>query len=121
VLGLGGSLGLAGNKGPGGKGGPGQGTGTQGRGNPAPEKATEATLTPDRAPGRISQGGVIVGQLWTRGPAPKGEAKVEYAEAVRAAAETAADAVEREDIPREYQDTVRAYFEGLQPGEKGPR
>ncbi|MBN1420924.1 MAG: hypothetical protein JXP34_19290 [Planctomycetes bacterium] len=120
MLGRGGSSSLARGRG-GGQGGPGQGGGGTGRGNPAPEKATDATFTPDRAPGRISPGGVIVGQLWTRGPAPKGEAKVEYAEAVRAAAEAASDAVEREAIPREYQDAVRGYFEGLQPGEKGPR
>ncbi len=60
-----------------------------------------------------TQGGQIIGQMLIDGPQVKGEATAEVTEAVNSALRDAEDAVEREEIPRQYQRVVQAYFERL--------
>jgi hypothetical protein len=60
-----------------------------------------------------SQGGQIIGQMLIDGPQIKGEATAEVAEAVASAVRDAEDAVEREEVPRQYERVVQLYFERL--------
>jgi hypothetical protein len=60
-----------------------------------------------------TQGGQIIGQMLIDGPQVKGEATAEVTEAVNSAVRDAEDAVEREEIPRQYQRVVQLYFERL--------
>ncbi len=60
-----------------------------------------------------TQGGQIIGQMLIDGPQVKGEATAEATEAVNSALRDAEDAVEREEIPRQYQRVVQLYFERL--------
>lgn len=67
-----------------------------------------------------TQDGQIIGQMLIDGPQIKGEATAEVAEAVTSAVRDAEDAVEREQVPRQYERVVRLYFErlaGLMSGE----
>ena len=52
----------------------------------------------------------MVGSFFVDGKQLKGEAKIAYSEAVEAAGNEAAEALERERIPRVYEDYVREYF-----------
>jgi hypothetical protein len=72
-----------------------------------------------KAPAR-TQGGKIIGQVLIDGPQVKGDASAEVTDAVASAVRDAADAVEREEVPRQYQRVVQYYFErlaGLMRGE----
>jgi hypothetical protein len=60
-----------------------------------------------------TQGGQIIGQMLIDGPQVKGEATAEVTEAVNSAVRDAENAVEREEIPRQYERIVRLYFERL--------
>ncbi len=71
---------------------------------------------------RIGQGQIIGEQLFD-GPQIRGRATAEARPAIEAAVRDAEDAVEREQIPRQYEQIVRTYFErlaGLMAG-GGPR
>jgi len=65
-----------------------------------------------KAPTR-PRGGEIIGQLLIDGPQIKGEARAEATAAVIAAQRDAEDAIERDEIPRQYERVVRFYFERL--------
>lgn len=58
-------------------------------------------------------GGEIIGQILFDGPQLRGEATAAVRDAVAAAIRDGADAVDREDVPRQYDKAMRAYFEGL--------
>jgi hypothetical protein len=60
-----------------------------------------------------TQGGKIIGQMLIDGPQIKGEANAEVTNAVNSAVRDAEDAIEREQVPRQYQRVVQAYFEQL--------
>ncbi|MBI5864638.1 MAG: hypothetical protein HZB38_09040 [Planctomycetes bacterium] len=60
-----------------------------------------------------TQGGQIIGQMLIDGPQVKGEAAAEVRNAVNSAVRDATDAVERERIPRQYQDVTKKYFDEL--------
>jgi hypothetical protein len=60
-----------------------------------------------------ARGGQIIGQMLIDGPQIKGEANADVADAVSSAVRDAEDAVEREEVPRQYQRVVQSYFERL--------
>lgn len=60
-----------------------------------------------------SQGGEIIGQMLVDAPMVRGEARTEVFDAVRSAVRDATDAIEREEVPRQYERTLRLYFERL--------
>jgi|GEM_PF-841893 len=63
--------------------------------------------------GARTSGGKIIGQMLIDGPQVRGDASAEAAETVNSAVRTAEDAVEREEVPRQYQRVVQKYFEQL--------
>ena len=64
--------------------------------------------------------GPIVASWVFQGQQVKGEAKRELSEAVQAAKEDAADAVNQNRIPRKYQTSVKKYFGDLEEAAKQP-
>jgi hypothetical protein len=69
-------------------------------------------MEPTRVKSRM-QGGTIIGQMLVNGPQMRGEATTEAVEAVTAAQRDAQDAVERDEVPRQYHAAVQRYFERL--------
>ncbi len=57
--------------------------------------------------------GQIIGEQLFNGPQIRGQATAEARQAVQAAVRDAEDAVEREQVPRQYEQVVRSYFERL--------
>ena len=60
-----------------------------------------------------TKGGQIIGQMLIDGPQVKGEATAEVADVLGAAVRDAQSAVEREEVPRQYQRIVQIYFDHL--------
>jgi len=58
-------------------------------------------------------GGVVIGTMLVDGPQVRGEATAEAIGTAEAEVRDALDAVEREDIPQQYQRVLREYFEHL--------
>lgn len=59
------------------------------------------------------EGGSIVGQLLIDGPQVRGEASAAELSAAEAEVRAALDAIERQDVPRQYEKVLREYFERL--------
>lgn len=59
------------------------------------------------------RGGEIIGQMLIDAPQIKGEAAAELRDAVNSAVRDATDAVERNQIPRQYEHVLKVYFERL--------
>lgn len=59
------------------------------------------------------RGGEIIGQSLVDGPQIRGEATAEAREAVASAVRDAQDAIERQDVPAQYQRPVASYFEKM--------
>jgi hypothetical protein len=57
--------------------------------------------------------GQIIGQMLIDGPQLRGEATADAQEAVGAALRDATDAIERQQVPRQYERVLRDYFESL--------
>jgi hypothetical protein len=57
--------------------------------------------------------GKIIGQQLVDGPQVRGEATAEARQAVIAAQRDATDAIQRDEIPRQYDRVVRTYFDRL--------
>lgn len=66
----------------------------------------------EKAKSKLS-GGKIIGQMLVSGEQVKGEATAEIQEAVTAAVRDATDAVNRDEVPRQYERTLRNYFDRL--------
>lgn len=98
-------------------GGKGIGNGTggegRGRGGEPPENPTETAFQPKMSPSKINKGQVLQ-QLFVAGVPDKGDALAEYTEVVRSARQQAADSLSREQIPREYEEMVKQYFDSLE-------
>ena len=60
-----------------------------------------------------TKGGQIIGQMLIDGPQVKGEATAEVADVLGSAVRDAQSAVEREEVPRQYQHIVQVYFDQL--------
>lgn len=67
---------------------------------------------PTKAPTRY-EGGTIIGRMLVEGPQVRGEASAEEVAADASAVRDALDAVERENVPRQYQRVTQTYFERL--------
>jgi len=59
------------------------------------------------------QGGTIIGQMLIDGPQVRGEAMTEVMNVAASAVRDALDAIEREEVPYQYRQVVREYFESL--------
>lgn len=92
--------------------GPGMGSGGIGIGGKAAQEPQEVGFQPTRIKGRVRPGRVA-GSFFIDGVQIKGEARVEFQETVQTAAQEAAEAVEKEQIPRLYREYVRRYFQDL--------
>jgi hypothetical protein len=57
--------------------------------------------------------GEIIGQMLIDGPQTRGEASAEARDTVNSAVRDASDAIERQDVPRQYERVLRLYFESL--------
>ena len=91
------------------KPGPGMGGPGIGAGGIAPVAEEEVDFEITGVKGEIRKGR-LVGSFFVDGKQLKGEAKIAYSEAVEAAGNGAAEALERDRIPRVYEDYVREYF-----------
>lgn len=60
-----------------------------------------------------TQGGQIIGRMLIDAPMIRGQAQAEVYDAVSAAVRDATDAIEREEVPRQYERVLRLYFERL--------
>ncbi len=83
-----------------------------GRGGIAPVEPGEVAFDPTKIKGQVRPGRVV-GSYFVGGTQLKGEARAEYQETVTVAAREAADAIQKEEIPRAYKDYVRDYFEEM--------
>ncbi len=59
------------------------------------------------------QGGEIIGQMLVDGPQLKGEAQAEVRAAISSELRDASDAIERDEVPRQYERVLRVYFDSL--------
>ena len=59
------------------------------------------------------RGGEIIGQMLIDAPQIKGDAAAELRDAVNSAVRDATDAVERNQIPHQYERVLKVYFERL--------
>ena len=85
-------------------GGPGKGFGDR-------SGSTATDFTTDRQKLKLKTGkGQIIGRQYVKGEQIVGESFAEYAEAVEAAGQSAAEALESGEVPPELRGTVRAYF-----------
>ena len=92
--------------------GPGMGGPGIGIGGKAPVEPEEVSFEPTRIKGRVRPGRVV-GSFFAGGVQLKGEARLEYQKTVKAAAQEAAEAIQKEQIPRAYKEYVRGYFQEL--------
>lgn len=76
------------------------------------KKAAAHGMKSTKAPSKITAG-EIIGQMLIDGPQVKGELSAEVVAAVNAATRDATDAIEREEVPRQYEKVLREYFESL--------
>jgi hypothetical protein len=96
----------------------GRGNGSQGPqaglgyGSRIGKEETDYATDPTKAPTR-PQGGEITGQMLIDGPQIRGAASREALAAAEAEARDALDAVEREEVPRQYRKVLQEYFERL--------
>ncbi|MBK8914732.1 MAG: hypothetical protein IPM64_09080 [Phycisphaerales bacterium] len=58
-------------------------------------------------------GGEIIGQMLFDGPQVKGQSSAQVRDAVIAAVRDATDAINRDEVQRQYERAVREYFDGL--------
>jgi len=92
--------------------GPGMGGPGIGRGGMAPVAPEDVDFESTKVKGKIRPGRVL-SSYFEDGVQVKGEVRVEYDQAVETAAREAAEAVDREEIPRAYKKHVREYFQAL--------
>lgn len=91
-----------------GTGGPGHGSG------PSPDaQATDYTVEKKKADIKTTQG-PIIGTRLVYGQQVKGDSVAEFAEVVESSSNAAAEALETQQVPREYHDAVKHYFGTLQ-------
>jgi hypothetical protein len=81
----------------------------RGRGGAAPEQETAVDFKVERGKVETTKG-AIIGQFLVDGEQVKGDVTPEFAEVVTAAERDASDAVNRDRIPRQYQEAVKEYF-----------
>ncbi len=90
-----------------GMGGPGRG-----EGQVADVKPTDFKTEKKRAPGK-SQGGPIIANWYIQDREVKGQSVKAFSEVTQTARQEAAQDIETQHIPKEYQDSVKKYFSQL--------
>jgi len=80
-----------------------------GIGDTVGKQRTAHALEPTKVKSRM-QGGTIIGQMLVDGPQMRGQATAEAREAVNAAQRDAQDAIDRDEVPRQYHGAVQQYF-----------
>lgn len=83
-----------------------------GRGNTDRDINQPDTLVPTKVKGQMTPGGPMP-SITLKGVSAKGEAKVKYAEAVAAAQSDAQSALNQEQVPKAYKNSVRDYFDDI--------
>jgi len=91
-----------------GSGGPGIG-----RGSVTDVKATDTKSDKTKVQGK-SDSGPIIASWYVQGNKVKGESTKTFSQVAGEAAQEAAEAIETQHVPREYQDAVKNYFSQLQ-------
>jgi len=86
----------------------------QGQGGIAPKSETSVRMKREKA-NVYTEKGVLIGQSWVDGEQIKGDATPEFREAVIAAKQGHAEAVESGKVPRQYQDVTGRYFQRVAP------
>ena len=76
------------------------------------KKAAAHQYENQRVKSQMSQG-QIIGQMLIDGPQVRGDANAEARDAIRSAVRDATDAIEREEVPRQYEKVLRNYFMSL--------
>ncbi len=90
-------------------GGPGQGSGGK-----APESGNKnVKFDKEKVKGLVDSKGEILGGIFVKGQATKGEAKQEYIEAYKSEIQDSTDALTKEDIPLGYKQFVSTYFDSI--------
>ncbi len=84
----------------------------RGIGSTVPKERAAHALQMERVKSR-PQGGTIIGQMLVDGPQARGQATAEVREAVNSAQRDAQDAIERDEVPRQYHGAIQEYFERL--------
>ncbi len=95
-----------------GTGGPGQGYGPRGM-DESGQTSTDRTRVKNQ-----SKPGPIIASWYFKGSQVKGEAERDFSEVVQAARDSAAEAINENEIPRKYEGPVKEYFNQLE--ESGP-
>jgi hypothetical protein len=91
-------------------GGPGQG-----RGGQLPESDTKVGFRTERLKGKPSGRGRITASIYVKGLGEKGNATLEYKQALEAVDKAAEDVLDDSDIPLERRSLVREYFNHIRP------
>jgi hypothetical protein len=76
------------------------------------KEKTAYQTDPTKAKTRF-QGGTVIGQMLVDGPQVRGAASAEALSAAAAQVRDALDAIEREEVPRQYRKVLQEYFERL--------
>lgn len=80
------------------------------------ERIGKQRVAYDRQPTKVKsrfEGGTVIGRMLVEGPQVRGEATAEALATAQSEVRDALDNVEREDVPRQYHNALRAYFERL--------
>jgi len=85
----------------------------QGRGGIAPEQQTAVGFKSEHAEVHTGKG-AIIGQFLVDGEQTKGEVNSVLAEVAPAAQREASDRINRDRVPRQYQQAVKEYFSNVQ-------
>jgi hypothetical protein len=83
-----------------------------GKGHTDRDEGTPQGLTPTKIKGQMQPGGPMP-SITLRGVSIKGDSKVQYSEAVAAAQSDAQSALNQEQVPKAYRNSVRDYFDDL--------
>lgn len=84
----------------------------RGQGATVGRNKTPHQTTPEKANTK-PKGGEVIGRMLIDGPQFRGQVSAEEVAAAQAEVRAALDAVERENVPRQYQHVVQEYFERL--------
>lgn len=87
----------------------------RGRGGGDSEEApTDFSTKKEKVIGEDTGDDVILGSQFVQGEQVRGESRAKFAEAVRAASESASEEIESNQIPREFHEAIKKYFGALE-------
>ncbi len=85
------------------------------------EEETAFNTKKEKAKSPTSDDNVILGSQFVQGEQVRGESFAEFAEAVRAASESASQEIGTNQVPREFHEAVKRYFGSLQETTSGDK